>query len=68
MDINFWFEVMGDFNSDKLWGDIKAANVNLLDLDGHVYVYGTVTSSVLVWVILTCGSYGNIKGGEFECE
>ena len=68
MSINFWFEVMGNFHSNELWNDLESADVNLLELDGHVYVYGKATPSMLVWIILTCGGYGNIKGGEFKCE
>lgn len=68
MSVNFWFEVMGDFYSNELWQELEPTDVNLIDLDNHVYVYGTVTPSMLVRIILICGSYGNIKGGDFSCD
>lgn len=68
MNIRFWFEVMGDFHSNDLWHDLENENINLLELNNHVYVYGETNPSKLVWIILTCGGYGNLKGGEFICE
>ena len=68
MSVSFWFEVMGNFHSEELWQELEPADVNLIDLENHVYVYGTVAPSMLVRIILICGAYGNIKGGDFSCE
>lgn len=67
MEIGFCFEVVGDFQSDTLWKEIKFANVNLLDIE-RVFVYGQATLSILMELIIICCNYGTITGGEFVCE
>lgn len=68
MVINFFFEVVGDFKSEKLWKELEPTKINLMDVEEHVYVFGEVVPSVLTYIIIACGQYGRIKGGEFICE
>lgn len=68
MEISFRFEVTGSFQSEELWKDLEPLKVNLLDTIEHVYVYGTVIPSILMYIIMTCSAYGSIRGGEFTCE
>lgn len=68
MDISFRFEVVGEFQSEDLWRELQFAKLNLMDTGNNVYVYGSVTPSVLMKIIIICGHYGAIEGGEFICE
>lgn len=68
MDISFRFEIVGDFQSEDLWEELACMNINLVDTIDRVFVYGAATPSALVKIIIICGHYGVIKGGEFICE
>ena len=68
MDISFSFEIVGDFRSEDLWEELACMRVNLVDTIDRIFVYGVATPSALVKIIIICGYYGVIKGGEFICE
>lgn len=68
MDISFHFKVVGELQSEDLWRELQFAKLNLMDTGNKVYVYGSATPSVLMEIIIICGHYGTIEGGEFICE
>lgn len=60
--LSFCFQLIGEFDSQKLWQKIQADNVNLTDLGETVWVYGKAPQSTLSRVIKECSKVGLLSG------
>lgn len=63
----FFLEVKGDFKSEELWHRLEYLNVNLMDLDDSITVYGTTSLLDMVQVISICEHFGKVSG-EFNAK
>lgn len=60
--MKFCFEIEGKFKSEDLWAEVKDKSVNVIDLDGHVYIHGSLPAKSLVQLLEKCCKYGKLQG------
>lgn len=60
--LSFCFQLIGEFDSQKLWQKIQTDNVNLTDLGETVWVYGKAPQPTLNRVIKECSKVGLLSG------
>ena len=61
MMVHVYLEIKGDFDSRKLYENIKHYGVNLTDLNDVVLVYGDLCLAQVPNVIYNCALFGNVK-------
>ena len=59
---SFALELEGCKNSEGLWKLLEPLGVNLMDLDGYIYVYGIVSIEKVLQTFFVCSKYGTLRG------